>query len=224
MEDNPVTAIDIGALAIGITDPLHMTEAQLQQVKNFLIAHAASSAPGGSATPTRSSSTRPARSGSARAATATTPTRSPRTASPTTSCCPRRVAGVDVRLRHQRPRPQRQRRLRDAQLVRQRCGRDLRGQDLALPDRATQGARDAAQGSARAVGQQPEADAIRSRPPSRRTTPSGCRCGRTSRAASRRAVRLQRGSRQLGGRDAGLGVRIRRKMPRDRSALPWWCS
>jgi spermidine/putrescine transport system substrate-binding protein len=39
MEDNPVTAIDAGALAIGIKDPLHMTEAQLQQVKTFLIAH-----------------------------------------------------------------------------------------------------------------------------------------------------------------------------------------
>jgi spermidine/putrescine transport system substrate-binding protein len=37
IEDNPVTAIDAGALAIGIKDPLHMTNAQLQQVKNFLI-------------------------------------------------------------------------------------------------------------------------------------------------------------------------------------------
>ena len=39
IEDNPVTAIDAGALAIGIKDPLHMTDAQLEQVKNFLIAH-----------------------------------------------------------------------------------------------------------------------------------------------------------------------------------------
>ena len=39
IEDNAVTAIDIGALAIGITDPLHMDDAQLQQVKSFLIAH-----------------------------------------------------------------------------------------------------------------------------------------------------------------------------------------
>jgi spermidine/putrescine transport system substrate-binding protein len=39
IEDNPVTAIDAGALAIGIKDPLHMTDAQLDQVKNFLIAH-----------------------------------------------------------------------------------------------------------------------------------------------------------------------------------------
>ncbi len=39
IEDNPVTAIDAGALALGIEDPLHMTEAQLQQVKQFLIQH-----------------------------------------------------------------------------------------------------------------------------------------------------------------------------------------
>jgi spermidine/putrescine-binding protein len=39
IEDNPVTGIDIGALALGFTDPLHMDSAQLEQVKNFLIAH-----------------------------------------------------------------------------------------------------------------------------------------------------------------------------------------
>jgi spermidine/putrescine-binding protein len=39
LEDNPVTAIDAGALALGIEDPLHMDDAQLQQVKQFLIAH-----------------------------------------------------------------------------------------------------------------------------------------------------------------------------------------
>ncbi len=36
MEDVSVTAIDIGALANGITDPLTMTPDQLEQVKEFL--------------------------------------------------------------------------------------------------------------------------------------------------------------------------------------------
>ena len=39
MEDVSVTAIDIGALALGISDPLKMTSDQLEQVKNFLIDH-----------------------------------------------------------------------------------------------------------------------------------------------------------------------------------------
>ena len=39
IEDNSTTAIDIGALANGITDPLSMTPDQLDTVKNFLIAH-----------------------------------------------------------------------------------------------------------------------------------------------------------------------------------------
>jgi spermidine/putrescine transport system substrate-binding protein len=39
MEDLSVTAIDIGALANGITDPLSMDDAQLEMVKNFLIEH-----------------------------------------------------------------------------------------------------------------------------------------------------------------------------------------
>ncbi len=37
LEDNAVTAIDIGALASGITDPLNIDAAQLDSVKNFLI-------------------------------------------------------------------------------------------------------------------------------------------------------------------------------------------
>jgi spermidine/putrescine transport system substrate-binding protein len=39
MEDLSVTAIDIGALANGISDPLSMDDAQLEQVKAFLIDH-----------------------------------------------------------------------------------------------------------------------------------------------------------------------------------------
>jgi len=39
MEDLSVTAIDIGALANGISDPLSMDDAQLETVKNFLIEH-----------------------------------------------------------------------------------------------------------------------------------------------------------------------------------------
>jgi spermidine/putrescine-binding protein len=39
MEDISVTAIDIGALANGISDPLDMTTDQLDQVKNYLIDH-----------------------------------------------------------------------------------------------------------------------------------------------------------------------------------------
>jgi len=39
MEDISVTAIDIGALANGISDPLSMTTDQLDQVKNYLIDH-----------------------------------------------------------------------------------------------------------------------------------------------------------------------------------------
>ena len=39
MEDLSVTAIDIGALALGIADPLQMTSDQLEQVKNFLTEH-----------------------------------------------------------------------------------------------------------------------------------------------------------------------------------------
>lgn len=39
LEDLSVTAIDVGALALGITDPLGMTSDQLEQVKNFLIEH-----------------------------------------------------------------------------------------------------------------------------------------------------------------------------------------
>jgi spermidine/putrescine transport system substrate-binding protein len=37
LEDLSVTAIDVGALANGITDPISMDEAQLQMVKQFLI-------------------------------------------------------------------------------------------------------------------------------------------------------------------------------------------
>lgn len=37
LEDLDVTAIDIGALAVGIADPLEMTEGDLQQVKDYLI-------------------------------------------------------------------------------------------------------------------------------------------------------------------------------------------
>src|SRR6476619_4195658 len=64
---------------------------------------------------------------------------------------------MDVRLRHQCPRPQPQRRLRDDQLVRERGGRDLRGKHLALPDREPQGQGPAAPQDPGAVGQQPEA-------------------------------------------------------------------
>ncbi|MGE0780903.1 ABC transporter substrate-binding protein [Mycolicibacterium sp.] len=39
LEDNAVTAIDIGALASGITDPLNMDAEQLESVKNFLSEH-----------------------------------------------------------------------------------------------------------------------------------------------------------------------------------------
>jgi len=39
IEDNSTTAIDIGALANGISDPLQMTSDQLDTVKNFLIEH-----------------------------------------------------------------------------------------------------------------------------------------------------------------------------------------
>ena len=39
MEDVSVTAIDIGALSLGIEDPLNMTADQLGQVKDFLIEH-----------------------------------------------------------------------------------------------------------------------------------------------------------------------------------------
>ena len=37
LQDNAVTAIDIGALATGISDPLNMDEAQLEGVKQFLM-------------------------------------------------------------------------------------------------------------------------------------------------------------------------------------------
>jgi spermidine/putrescine-binding protein len=39
IEDLSVTAIDIGALALGISDPLAMTSDQLEQVKQYLIDH-----------------------------------------------------------------------------------------------------------------------------------------------------------------------------------------
>jgi spermidine/putrescine transport system substrate-binding protein len=39
IEDNSTTAIDIGALANGITDPISMTGDQLDMVKNYLIDH-----------------------------------------------------------------------------------------------------------------------------------------------------------------------------------------
>ena len=39
LEDLSVTAIDVGALANGITDPISMDETQLQMVKQFLIDH-----------------------------------------------------------------------------------------------------------------------------------------------------------------------------------------
>lgn len=39
IEDNSTTAIDIGALANGISDPIHMSSDQLDMVKNFLIDH-----------------------------------------------------------------------------------------------------------------------------------------------------------------------------------------
>ena len=39
LEDNSVTAMDVGALATGISDPLNMTPDQLDSVKNYLIDH-----------------------------------------------------------------------------------------------------------------------------------------------------------------------------------------
>ena len=39
IEDNSTTAIDIGALANGISDPLHMSSSQLQMVTDYLIQH-----------------------------------------------------------------------------------------------------------------------------------------------------------------------------------------
>jgi spermidine/putrescine-binding protein len=39
VEDNATTAMMIGALADGITDPLHMSDAQLQQVEQYWIEH-----------------------------------------------------------------------------------------------------------------------------------------------------------------------------------------
>jgi spermidine/putrescine transport system substrate-binding protein len=39
VEDNPEVAIQVGALALGITDPVHLSDDQIEQVKNFLIAH-----------------------------------------------------------------------------------------------------------------------------------------------------------------------------------------
>ena len=39
MEDNATTALMIGALATGVTDPLHMTDTQLASVKQYLIDH-----------------------------------------------------------------------------------------------------------------------------------------------------------------------------------------
>ena len=179
MEDNPVTAIDAGALAIGIKDPLHMTEAQLQQVKNFLIAHRSEFRTWWESDTDEEQLYKTGEiwisSGYRDDAYTVREVGRPERLRPAKGG----VAGVDVRLRHQRPRPQRERRLRDAQLVRQRGGRDLRGEDLVLPDRQHQGARHAPQGSACAVRQQPEARQPDSRRPSPRTTPSGCRYGRT---------------------------------------------
>jgi spermidine/putrescine-binding protein len=39
LEDISITAIMVGALANGITDPLHMSAAQLETIKNYLIEH-----------------------------------------------------------------------------------------------------------------------------------------------------------------------------------------
>jgi spermidine/putrescine-binding protein len=39
VEDNPEVAIQVGALALGIKDPVHLSDDQIEQVKNFLIAH-----------------------------------------------------------------------------------------------------------------------------------------------------------------------------------------
>jgi spermidine/putrescine transport system substrate-binding protein len=39
IEDNPEVAMQVGALALGITDPVNLTDDQITQVKNFLIAH-----------------------------------------------------------------------------------------------------------------------------------------------------------------------------------------
>jgi spermidine/putrescine-binding protein len=39
MEDTPATGIPIAALALGYKDPFHLTDADLQKVKDYLIAH-----------------------------------------------------------------------------------------------------------------------------------------------------------------------------------------
>lgn len=39
IEDNPEVAMQVGALALGITDPVHLTDDQISQVKDYLIAH-----------------------------------------------------------------------------------------------------------------------------------------------------------------------------------------
>ena len=42
IEDNPEVAMQVGALALGITDPVNLSEDQITQVKNYLIAHRSS--------------------------------------------------------------------------------------------------------------------------------------------------------------------------------------
>jgi spermidine/putrescine-binding protein len=39
IEDNPEVAMQVGALALGITDPVNLSEDEINQVKDFLIAH-----------------------------------------------------------------------------------------------------------------------------------------------------------------------------------------
>ncbi len=39
IEDNPEVAMQVGALALGITDPVNLSDDQINQVKDFLIAH-----------------------------------------------------------------------------------------------------------------------------------------------------------------------------------------
>ena len=39
IEDNPEVAMQVGALAMGITDPVNLTEDQINQVKDYLIEH-----------------------------------------------------------------------------------------------------------------------------------------------------------------------------------------
>ena len=136
LEDLAITALDVGALANGIPNPLEMTDEQLEQVKQYLMDHREQFRTFWKGRPTsRRSSSRARRDHRVRLPGRREGSCARRGRERAVRAGEGRPDAVDLRVRHQ-PRHRRgepRRRLRAAQLVHDPAAADLRGDQLQLP-------------------------------------------------------------------------------------------